>query len=52
MSAAVLVQRSFQYQPTSFTRVYLLLAGNDTVPTSVWRGLLPACRYNNPRVFG
>jgi len=26
-----------QYWPTSLTRTHLLLAGNDTVPISVWR---------------
>jgi len=28
-SAAVLVQRSMQYEPSSLTRMHLLLVGND-----------------------
>jgi len=36
MSAAVLVQRSIFI--IYFTCMHLPLAGNDTVPISVWRG--------------
>jgi len=31
--------------PTSLTRTHLLLAGNDTVPISMWRGRGMHCSY-------
>lgn len=37
-SAAVLVQQSIQYEPTSLTCTHLLLAGITTLSTSVWGG--------------
>ena len=39
MSTAVLEQQLIMYQPYSTARTHLLLAGNDTVPISMWRGV-------------